>query len=103
MCIRDRITGGGGRTLYLLDEPTAGLHPQDVEHFLTLLDRMVDAGHTVIAVEHNQQLIRHCDWVVDLGPGGGSNGGKLMFSGTPLQLSHQPNNATARYLLCQMP
>ena len=97
------ITGGGGCTLYLLDEPTAGLHPQDVEHFLTLLDRMVDAGHTVIAVEHNQQLIRHCDWVVDLGPGGGSSGGKLMFSGTPLQLLHQPNNATARYLLCQMP
>ncbi len=97
------IAGGRGRTLYLLDEPTAGLHPQDVEHFLTLLDRMVDAGHTVIAVEHNQQLIRHCDWVVDLGPGGGSNGGELMFSGTPLQLSHQPNNATARYLLCQTP
>lgn len=95
------IRGGAGRALYLLDEPTAGLHPQDVQHFLALLDRLVGAGHTVIAVEHNQQLIRHCAWVVDLGPGGGTNGGKLMFSGTPLQLSRQPNNATARYLRCQ--
>lgn len=88
----------GAHSLYLMDEPTTGLHPQDVQHFLALLDRMVDAGHTVITVEHNQQLIRHSDWVIDLGPGGGSNGGKLMFSGTPLQLLQQPENITARYL-----
>lgn len=73
----------GERTLYLLDEPTTGLHPEDVEHFLLLADRLADAGNSVIVVEHNRQVIAHSDWIIDLGPGGGDRGGRLMFSGTP--------------------
>lgn len=75
----------GEQNLYLLDEPTAGLHPVDVEHFLTLLDRLVDAGNSVLAVEHNRQVVEHSDWIIDLGPGGGDQGGRLMFSGTPAE------------------
>ena len=90
--------GAAGPALYLLDEPTAGLHPQDVRHFLALLDRLVDAGNTVVVVEHDRQLIRHSDWVVDLGPGGGEQGGRLMFAGTPAQLLAHGQSATARCL-----
>ena len=60
---------------YLIDEPTTGLHPLDVEKFLKLLDRMVDSGSTVVVVEHNQQIIGAADWIIDLGPGGGTAGG----------------------------
>lgn len=67
--------------LYLMDEPTVGLHPLDVEHFLALLNGMVEGGATVIAVEHNQQVIAASDWVVELGPGGGVDGGRAVFSG----------------------
>ena len=73
----------GERTLYLLDEPTTGLHPEDVEHFLLLADRLADMGNSVIGVEHNRQVIAHSDWIIDLGPGGGDRGGQLMFAGTP--------------------
>ena len=69
--------------LYLLDEPTTGLHPWDVEHFLKLLDRLVDAGNTVIVVEHNRQLIERCNWVIDLGPEGGAKGGRIQYEGRP--------------------
>ncbi len=86
------------RSLYLMDEPTTGLHPQDIEHFLALLDRMVDAGNTVIVVEHNQQLIKNSDWVIDLGPEGGEKGGRLIFQGTPEQLRANPDSITAKYL-----
>lgn len=88
----------GSPALYLMDEPTTGLHPQDIEHFLVLLDRMADAGNTVLVVEHNQQLIRHCDWVVDLGPDGGEHGGEIVFTGTPAALKQAKNSVTARYL-----
>lgn len=88
----------GGPVLYLMDEPTTGLHPQDIEHFLALLDRMVDAGNTILVVEHSQQLIRHCDWVVDLGPEGGEHGGEIIFTGTPAALKHAADSVTARYL-----
>lgn len=73
-------------SLYLMDEPTTGLHPRDVEHFLILLKRLTDAGNTVVVVEHNQQLIRECDWVVDLGPEGGEKGGFVTFTGTPEEM-----------------
>lgn len=69
-----------------MDEPTIGLHPVDVENFLTLLNRIVDSGNTVIVVEHNQQVIKAADWVVDLGPDGGKNGGQVIFTGTPLEM-----------------
>lgn len=89
---------GGKNQLYLMDEPTTGLHPADIGHFLKLLLRLRDAGHTVIVVEHNPQLIRACDWVIDLGPQGGDQGGQLMFAGTPQALKAQGESATARYL-----
>lgn len=73
----------GKKNLYLMDEPTTGLHPIDVNNFLVLLNRLVDAGNSVIVVEHNQQLIDSCDWIIDLGPEGGEKGGRVMFQGRP--------------------
>ncbi|MGI6071038.1 MAG: ABC-ATPase UvrA [Blautia sp.] len=84
--------------LYLMDEPTAGLHPKDVEHFLALLDRMVDAGNTVVVAEHNQQLIQNSDWVIDLGPDGGEKGGRVIFTGTPVGLAKDKRSITGQYL-----
>lgn len=95
---KELISSRGQRNLYLLDEPTTGLHALDVDHFLALLNRMVDAGNTVIAVEHNQQVIRAADWVIDLGPGGGTAGGQLVFAGTPQQLLVEGTGATAQCL-----
>jgi len=92
---RELLKAPSGRSLYLLDEPTRGLHPKDVAHFLILLDRLVDAGNTVIVVEHNQQLIRACDYVLDLGPKGGQQGGEVIFSGTPRELLERGTGATA--------
>lgn len=66
-----------------MDEPTTGLHPEDIDRFIRLLYRLREAGHTLIVVEHNPQLIRACDWVIDLGPQGGDQGGQLMFAGEP--------------------
>lgn len=92
---KELLTAGRSRTLYLLDEPTSGLHPQDVEHFLALLDRLVDGGNTVVVVEHNQQVVCASDWVVDLGPEGGEAGGRVMFAGTPADLAAHGEGATA--------
>lgn len=75
------------KTLYLLDEPTTGLHPRDIQHFLVLLNRLADAGNSIVVVEHNQQLIKNCDWMIELGPKGGEKGGELVFSGTPGQFA----------------
>ncbi|MGF7145141.1 excinuclease ABC subunit A [Anaerotaenia torta] len=94
------LTGSsaGKRTLYLMDEPTTGLHPRDIEHFLVLLDRMVDAGNTIVVVEHNQQMIRNSDWIIDLGPEGGDKGGSIIFEGTPKEMIETGNSVTAKYL-----
>ena len=90
-----RVTG---RTLYLLDEPTTGLHPADTARLLALLQRLVDAGNTVIVVEHNLDIIKGADWIVDLGPEGGAAGGRLIAEGTPEQVAHVPGSHTGLYL-----
>lgn len=91
-------SGTGKRNLYLMDEPTTGLHPKDIEHFLVLLNRMVDAGNSIVVVEHNQQVIRNSDWIIDLGPEGGEKGGEIIFTGTPEELKRSDKSVTAIYL-----
>jgi excinuclease ABC subunit A len=87
-----------GHTLYLLDEPTAGLHPADVALLLRQLHRLVDAGSTVVLVEHDLDTIATADRVVDLGPGGGDAGGRVVASGTPAEVARGGVGATAAYL-----
>jgi excinuclease ABC subunit A len=88
---------GSGRTLYLLDEPTTGLHLADTVRLLGVLQRLVDAGNTVIVVEHNLDVVKAADWVVDLGPEGGAAGGKLIAEGTPEQIAASPGSYTGQY------
>ncbi|MEY2478602.1 MAG: hypothetical protein QOG87_3917, partial [Actinomycetota bacterium] len=71
---------------YVLDEPTSGLHLADVEHLLGLLDRLVESGKSVIVIEHHQAVMAHADWIIDLGPGAGHDGGQIVFEGTPADL-----------------
>jgi excinuclease ABC subunit A len=89
---------GTGRTIYILDEPTTGLHFADVEKLLLVLSRLVDAGNTVVVIEHNLDVIAHADWVIDLGPEGGAGGGQLIAEGTPEQLARATASHTGRYL-----
>ncbi|MCC7369831.1 MAG: excinuclease ABC subunit UvrA [Chloroflexi bacterium] len=84
--------------IYVLDEPTAGLHLADVEHLLGLLDRLVDAGKSVIVVEHHQAVMAHADWIVDLGPGAGHDGGRVVFEGTPSMLVSSRATLTGQHL-----
>ncbi|HET6252953.1 MAG TPA: excinuclease ABC subunit UvrA [Puia sp.] len=87
-----------GQTLYILDEPTTGLHPSDVKKLIIQLDRLVDAGNTVILVEHDIDVIGRSDWVIDIGPGAGDEGGKIVATGTPAAMSKDKNSKTAQYL-----
>lgn len=80
---KELLTVKKGKQLYLIDEPTTGLHPSNIEHFLVLLQRIVDAGNTVIVVEYNEQIIRATDWMIEIGPEGGAKGGKIIATGTP--------------------
>jgi excinuclease UvrABC ATPase subunit len=86
-------------SLYVLDEPTTGLHMSDIGHLLAIMNRLVDAGNTVIVIEHNLDIIRNADWIVDLGPEGGNKGGRVMFEGTPHALLSASNSLTGAYLL----
>jgi excinuclease ABC subunit A len=87
-----------GRTLYLLDEPTTGLHYADVERLLVVLHRLVDHGNTVIVIEHNLDVLKTADWLIDLGPEGGEKGGYVIAEGTPEELARNPESATGLYL-----
>jgi excinuclease ABC subunit A len=89
---------GRGETLYLLDEPTTGLHPADVERLLAQLDALVAAGNTVIVVEHDMQVISAADWVIDIGPGAGDAGGRIVAEGQPAAVARAPESRTAPYL-----
>ncbi|HKD36713.1 MAG TPA: ABC-ATPase UvrA, partial [Pirellulales bacterium] len=87
-----------GKTLYLLDEPTTGLHFDDIKQLLLVLERLVDRGNTVIVIEHNLDVIKTADWIIDLGPDGGDRGGEIVAAGAPEQIAEVPENHTGRYL-----
>jgi excinuclease ABC subunit A len=87
-----------GRTLYILDEPTTGLHFEDVRKLLGVLDRLVEQGNTVIVIEHNLDVIKTADWLIDLGPEGGDGGGKVVVAGTPEEVAKCSTSYTGQFL-----
>jgi len=95
---RELAKRGTGQTLYILDEPTTGLHFQDIKMLLTVLRRLVDAGNTVIIIEHNMDVIKTCDWIIDLGPEGGNGGGRLVAQGSPEKVAQSKKSYTGYFL-----
>jgi excinuclease UvrABC ATPase subunit len=89
--------------VYVLDEPTTGLHMSDTSHLLAMLDRLVDAGNTVVVIEHNLDVVRNADWIIDLGPEGGTRGGEIVFTGTPTDLLGTERSLTGEYLRREEP
>ncbi|HTO84461.1 MAG TPA: ATP-binding cassette domain-containing protein, partial [Methylomirabilota bacterium] len=87
-----------GKTLYILDEPTTGLHFEDVRKLLEVLHTLVDQGNTVVVIEHNLEVIKTADWIIDLGPEGGDKGGRIVAAGTPEQVAAVPESYTGQYL-----
>jgi len=85
-------------TLYILDEPTTGLHPDDIRKLLNVLQRLVDGGSTVIVIEHNLDVIKTADYIIDLGPEGGDKGGYILCSGTPEEVAAEPKSYTGQFL-----
>lgn len=81
-----------------MDEPTSGLHLADINHLLELLDRLVDAGRSVIVIEHHLAVVAHADWVIDLGPRAGQDGGRIVYEGTPAEMVAARSTLTGRYL-----
>jgi excinuclease ABC subunit A len=92
-----------GRTLYILDEPTTGLHFEDIKKLLHVLDRLVEAGNTVVVIEHNLDVIKTADWIVDIGPDGGDAGGRVVAEGTPEQVAAVRDSHTGRFLADILP
>jgi excinuclease ABC subunit A len=89
---------GTGDTIYIMDEPTTGLHFQDVKMLVNVIQKLVDKGNTVIVIEHNIDLIKAADWIIDLGPEGGNEGGQLVAQGTPEQITENDQSYTGHYL-----
>jgi excinuclease ABC subunit A len=87
-----------GKTLYILDEPTTGLHFADIEKLLEVLQRLVDSGNTVLVIEHNLDVIKQADWIVDLGPEGGDEGGEIIAAGTPEDVAEVGDSYTGQFL-----
>jgi len=87
-----------GRTIYILDEPTTGLHFADIEKLLQVLMKLRDAGNTLVVIEHNLEMIKCADWIIDLGPEGGDHGGEIVGAGTPEKIAETGGSYTGRYL-----
>ncbi|MGN1302522.1 MAG: excinuclease ABC subunit UvrA, partial [Clostridia bacterium] len=87
-----------GKTLYILDEPTTGLHIADVHKLVDILQRLVDTGNTIVVIEHNLDLIKTADYIIDLGPEGGDNGGEIIATGTPEQIIKNDKSYTGKFL-----
>ena len=87
-----------GKTLYILDEPTTGLHFEDIRILMDVLQKLVDRGNTVVIIEHNLDVIKLADWLIDMGPEGGRGGGQLLFAGTPEDMVKNKKGFTARFL-----
>jgi excinuclease ABC subunit A len=87
-----------GKTIYILDEPTTGLHSADVAHLIAVLNKLVEAGNTVLVIEHNLDVIKTADYIIDLGPEGGDKGGTLVATGTPEEISSVKESYTGQYL-----
>jgi excinuclease ABC subunit A len=87
-----------GKTLYILDEPTTGLHFEDIKKLLEVLHELVEQGNTVVVIEHNLDVVKTADWILDFGPEGGDGGGEIVASGTPEQVAANPKSWTGRYL-----
>jgi excinuclease ABC subunit A len=95
---RELARRGTGRTLYILDEPTTGLHFEDVRRLLDVLGKLVDQGNTVVVIEHNLDVVKTADWVIDLGPEGGAGGGRVVAVGSPEAVARSPHSATGPFL-----
>jgi excinuclease UvrABC ATPase subunit len=99
-CQRIKLAGELSKkgSIYIMDEPTTGLHMSDISHLLQIINRLVDSGNTVITIEHNLDVIKNADWIIDMGPEGGNKGGRVMFEGTPKQLLSAKHSLTSAYL-----
>jgi excinuclease ABC subunit A len=95
---RELSKRGTGRTLYILDEPTTGLHFEDVRKLLDVLNRLLDQGNTIVVIEHNLDVVKCADWIVDLGPEGGEGGGRVVAQGTPEQVAGTKGSHTGKFL-----
>jgi excinuclease ABC subunit A len=92
-----------GNTLYVLDEPTTGLHPSDVDNLLVQLNKLVNQGNTVIVIEHDMHVVANSDWVIDVGPGAGDEGGEIVVCGLPATVAGEPASQTGKYLAVSFP
>src|SRR5205814_6528854 len=88
-----------GRTMYILDEPTAGLHFADIERLLQVLQRLADAGNSIVVIEHNMEVVKSADWIIDLGPEAGDAGGRVIALGTPEDVAENEQSLTGYYLM----